>query len=185
MNPIYVRSLFCALCVALALSFVGACDEVPEEEPNINRRTPDEDTNRDPTTDPDGGLVDDAGADPEPEPTDIEIAGTWVSNFGDEETIANDQWITPWSTQRVVEFNNDENAVILQNPADDAFNPNAYVKIVWTEIVDNAFYYCWVIYSAATLDEIYQSTATADASDPATRGCGESDFAWTALTSVN
>jgi hypothetical protein len=68
-----------------------------------------------------------------------------------------------------------------QLPDDDQYNPSKFTKIVYTEPVDDSFYYCWVEFSLDTLGAAKASQATADASDPDNTGCGGS-FPWTKAT---
>lgn len=106
----------------------------------------------------------------------IEIEGEYDSNFGGTETVTSDMW----GTSSVRAYDNDDNVAYLQLPEDDQFNPDTFAKVVWTEPVDGAFYYCWVDFALETLEAARTSTATWDASDPDNSGCG--GFSWTKLT---
>ena len=108
---------------------------------------------------------------------EIEIAGTWASNFGGTERIDSETW----GDVDVVEFDNCDNVAITQNADDAEFSPGAYNRIVWTEPEADSFYYCWVAFGLDSADAARNSTMTADASDPETGGCGE-DFPWTKLS---
>lgn len=117
--------------------------------------------------------------------TTIEIAGTWTSPFPNEdgdtdEVITSSSWTSPFGSFEVVEFNNDENWAIGQNPSDAMFNPDLYSRIVWTDPSADAFYYCTVDFGLESVEAAKASSMTADASDPATMGCGQA--AWTQLT---
>ena len=101
---------------------------------------------------------------------EIEIAGTWVSNFGGTERIDSETW----GDLTVIEFDNCDNVAITQNADDAEFSPGAYNRIVWTEPEADSFYYCWVDFGLDSADDARDSTATADASDPETDGCGGS-----------
>lgn len=107
---------------------------------------------------------------------DIEIAGSWESNFGSAEEIDG----ASWSGAHLVEFDNCENEAITQNPDDAEFSPGLYNRLVWTEPSDGTFYYCTVSFNLDSLEAARASTSTADASDPETTGCG--DFSWTRLS---
>jgi hypothetical protein len=109
------------------------------------------------------------------EPT-LEISGTYESSFGGTEEIDSDMWGTAF----VREYDNDENVVYLQLPPTDEFNPDKFNKVVFTEPVEGAFYYCWVDFGLETLEEAKASTTGWDDSDPENAGCG--GFAWTKLT---
>jgi hypothetical protein len=110
---------------------------------------------------------------------EIEIAGTWVSNFGGTERIDSESW----GDLSVIEFDNCDNVAITQNADDAEFSPGAYNRIVWTEPEAGSFYYCWVDFGLDSADDARSSTNTADASTPETSGCGaEGTFAWTKLS---
>ena len=55
----------------------------------------------------------------------IEVAGTWTSSFG-EETITSASWASSMVTAAVVEFDNDGNFAITQNPADADYAPDGW-----------------------------------------------------------
>jgi hypothetical protein len=109
------------------------------------------------------------------EPGPLEVAGTWASNFGFDETISE----TSWGSATIVRYDNDDNFAVMQQPADDMFNPSKFSKVVWTEPMLDRFFYCTVDYGLATAAEAEASTKSADASDPANGGCG--GFSWTRL----
>ena len=111
------------------------------------------------------------GGDDEP----FALVGSWANNFGSDELITE----TAWDRTTIVEFDNDARWVITQNPADDMFNPSKFNKIVWTQPEGERLYYCWVDFGLDTAEAAKASTKTADASSPATGGCG--GFAWTRL----
>jgi hypothetical protein len=127
-------------------------------------------------SDPDAGSEPDSdgGAD------EIEIAGTWESNFGGTEVIDSHGFTSFGSTSPIIEYDNDDNTMITQNPCDAEFSPNAFNKIVWTEIVNDSFYYCTVDFGLDSAADARNSTMTADDSDPENEGCG--GFAWTQLS---
>jgi hypothetical protein len=105
---------------------------------------------------------------------DIEIAGMWAGDFGDESIDAQ-----MWSGATVVSFDNAQNFAITQNPKDSMFDPGKFNKLVWTEPTAEGFFYCTVDYGLDTADEAKNSAKTADDSDPATTGCA--DFPWSKL----
>jgi hypothetical protein len=139
----------------------------------------------------DGGEDSDADAVGPPErdagsetPTDagsrgIEIRGVWQSNFGGEETIEETRW-SSYGVSMLVSYDNRGNWAILLSPADDAYHPNTYSKLVWTEIEGGRFYYCILDYGLASAQAARSTSKTADATAPNARGCG--DFPWTELS---
>ena len=109
----------------------------------------------------------------------IEIAGTWMSSFG-EEIISSTSWSSSMSTAAVVEFDNDGNLAFTQNAADAQYAPGKFNKLVWTEPSGDTLYYCTVDHGLDSLEAAKATTKAADDSDPANSGCG--DFGWTKLT---
>lgn len=110
----------------------------------------------------------------------LEIIGTFTSSYGNE-TIDSEAW-TSFGTAKVHRWDNTFNIVITQNPADDAYNPSKFNKVVWTELSAESFYYCTVDFGLETADAAWASTKTANATTPDTSGCGS--FGWTKLTRV-
>jgi hypothetical protein len=104
----------------------------------------------------------------------IEVAGSWSGEFGDEEISSED-----WNGAAIVEFDNEDNFAVTQNADDADFDPGKFNKNVWTEPTDDGFFYCTVVFGLDSADEAAADDATADDSDPATGGCG--GFPWTQL----
>lgn len=105
----------------------------------------------------------------------LEIKGSYTSMFG-LETITS----TTWNGTPIRAFDNGTNFAVTQNPADSDFGADLYNKIVWTEPSSGSFYYCFVDFGLATLEQARTSTQTADETDPDNGGCGM--FAWTKLS---
>jgi hypothetical protein len=116
---------------------------------------------------------------PEKEAGSLEIAGSWTGTFGDE-TISDDEW-TSFATQAIVEFSNDENFAIWQNPDDVKYNPGKFGRNVWTDVDGGSFYYCTVAYMSETAEATETDAESADTSDLDT-GCGAMNAPWTMLT---
>ncbi|TXD38434.1 hypothetical protein FRC98_06005 [Lujinxingia vulgaris] len=114
--------------------------------------------------------------DPEPEEQGIEVAGEWETNFGGQETITEEVW----GPMLLTEYDNAAREAITQNTPDAEYGPNTYNVIVWTEPVDDSFYYCMVAFDQETVEEARAIEAEADASDPENGGCG--GFSWTKMT---
>lgn len=106
----------------------------------------------------------------------IAVVGKWDSNFETKETIN----AKLWDKMNLIEFNNTERWAITQNAEDSEFDPGKYLRIVWTPVVDNSFYYCMVDFGLDSADAARSSTKMADDSDPEKSGCGE--YPWTKLT---
>lgn len=106
----------------------------------------------------------------------IEIAGTWETNFQTEEIIDEQSW----GFMILIDYDNDERWAITQNPSDDEYNPDAFMRLVWTPLEEDEFYYCMVEFGLETEEEARNSTATADAEDLDGEGCN--GFSWTKMT---
>jgi hypothetical protein len=113
----------------------------------------------------------------------FELSGSYESTFGTMEDITSDVWAISGAgyetEQQVIEFNNQDNVAVLQNPADDAFNPSKFAKVVWTEKSAGSFHYCIIDFGKDTAAQARTSTKTADAAALDTNGCG--GFSWTKL----
>lgn len=125
------------------------------------------------------GLFAACGDDTDPVPTlplttELELVGEWSSIYGDETITA-----TTWGSAAVRAHDNGDNWAIVQNPADDAFNPSKFARYVWTERSNGRFWYCVEDYGLASLEAAEGSTKKADRTSPATGGCG--GFPWTEL----
>ena len=107
----------------------------------------------------------------------LEIIGEYEDNFGGEQIITADEW----NGSAIQDYDNQENVVYTQNSEDDMFNPEKFSKFVYTDIEDDSFYFCQLVFDADTPAEAQASDATADDSDPAETGCGGS-FEWTLAT---
>lgn len=122
----------------------------------------------------------------------LEIAGTWRTNFGSIETIADDRWqsITHASetgpelrsSWTIAAFENDGRWMIRQSDP-DGFDPNTFDRTEWVASPeDDSLFVCTSTFGHATADGARTSTQTADATNPAQSGCGP--FSWTRLTPV-
>lgn len=121
------------------------------------------------------------GCDKDDEDKALEINGTWTSAFGGNEVISNESWVFSWGMSgAIIEYNNDNNTLYIQNPANDEYNPSKFSKIVWTEIAENSFYYCTLAVGSETLDDAKNDTTAYDSSDPDNSGCN--GWSWTKLT---
>lgn len=124
------------------------------------------------------GSAGDGGAGGAPQAEALELVGAYNDNYGGSFVITADAW----GASAIVAYDNALNAVYTQFPSDDDYNPNKFAKTLYTQpAVDESFYFCMVVYSAATLAEAQASNATADDSDPENGGCG-GQFPWTKAT---
>ncbi len=110
----------------------------------------------------------------------IEVAGMWMSMYGDE-TIDD----MMWGGSALISYDNTANEAITQGaPTEDDAGvemDGTFSKIVWTEPENGAFYYCFVAYLEPTATAAIAASMPADDSDPDNGGCGDGDFPWTKL----
>lgn len=118
-----------------------------------------------PVTTPDAGMM--MGA--------LEIVGVWANAFGPEDVITE----ATFNGAAIISYDNAANELVSQNAADDAFNPNLFNKVVWTEPSDGVFHFCTVDFGLDTAEAAQNTPKTADANDLAGAGCG--GFPWTRL----
>ncbi|MEC9072785.1 MAG: hypothetical protein VX938_10415, partial [Myxococcota bacterium] len=107
---------------------------------------------------------------------DLEIAGVWLSSFGQAQTITTLAWN---QDQTIVTWDNDANTLVSQNTEDAPYYPGAFNRIVWTEQDDEGFWYCTVDFGVESLELVQAFDKVPDDTDPAVSGCG--GFAWTRL----
>ena len=160
-------------CMGFALAIVACADEKQDTDVTT-------DTNSDADTDVDADS--DADTDTDVMPS-IEIAGDYTDNFGTEHNISDTEWAIAYpgysaDVYRLAEVDNDLDYAVAENAADNAFNSGLWSRFDWFD--DGAtLWYCQTAYDAA--DQAAASgTPRADASDPASAGCG--GFSWTNLT---
>jgi len=118
-----------------------------------------------------------AGGEGSVSPPPLELIGSYDDNFQSSFVITEEAW----GASAVVAYDNAQNVVYTQFPADDPYSPNKFAKTVYTEPANDSFYFCMVVYSADTLADAQASTETADPSDPDNGGCG-GQFPWTKAT---
>ena len=110
----------------------------------------------------------------------LEIMGNGDNDWGGTEEITGDAW----NGTAIVSYSNEDNWVITQNdaeqPEDSWAVASAFNKIVWTDVENDTFYYCWVAWDLATLEEAEAAENISDASDLTGAGCGGSP--WTMVT---
>lgn len=193
------------LILACSLLVLGACQEqeMAEDDVLASDTAADDDTNDSPD-----GVEDDTAVDEDTLETDtalddtfeadtveadvavdttapdtvepvepLEVEGNWATNFAFEELVTD----AAWGFADLIEYDNDANWAITQNPADSQFSPSAFNKNVWTEPdADGHFWYCTVAFGLETLDDALNDATVADDTDPATMGCG--GFGWTGMS---
>jgi hypothetical protein len=127
-----------------------------------------------------GGAGGEGGAPEVPDvvvPGPTELVGTWTNNFGGTEVVT----ANTWNGANIVAYTSGVTTFYTHNLASDTYNPKKFSKWVYTQPANDSFYYCQVVFGAATLAAAQANTTVPDASDPDTGGCGGS-FPWTKAT---
>lgn len=111
----------------------------------------------------------------------LEIVGDWVDDYGGQHQITNTAWIYDTGEFGVVTTNlmrHDNEAQWVAG--EDAGMPGTFVRFDWAYDDEGTLYYCNTVYDATSLDAAIEAPL-ADATDPASTGCGGM-FPWTMLT---
>jgi hypothetical protein len=111
--------------------------------------------------------------------TTLPLIGHYMTNWGTAITVTADAWFS-MSSYGTSESDIDSfgaNYIIMQNPADDAYNPSKWSKVQWHGAGATGFSFCTTVYSAATKEAalLENTYATYDPTDAAA-GCGASGF---------
>lgn len=107
----------------------------------------------------------------------FELVGTWQELFMDEPIGTLEITSSFWNSSGIAGYDSEANVVYTQTPCDDMYNPGAFSKIVYTDVADDAFYYCTAAYGLKTLAEAQAAEGIADPED-LEAGCGASGFSW-------
>lgn len=165
----------------LALGFlalplvVGACDSDSDQVARDTASSSDSVAASDLSAGSDTVTGSDTGPDV-PSPGQLAVVGAWDDQFNGSTEIT----ATHWGTYSLELVDAAARWAVGKLPADDEWNPNTFAKITWTEPeADGRFWTCTVAYGSATLEAARDTTAKANASDPANGGCG--DFSWTRM----
>ena len=76
---------------------------------------------------------------------------------------------------------------VAKNGDQNAYNPGRWSFFEWTYFGDGQdaeLWYCHTVFDASSAEDA-KAADRADASDPATGGCGTSNFRWTKLIPVD
>jgi len=129
--------------------------------------------------------------------TDINIEGTYTELDWDSTTLTHSFSNTEWTSdddtdgdfsvqdliRTILEYNNDSNYLIYQNPDTELFNPSLFGKVFWIESTDSNIYICQILYNEESLEAVQANTSEPNFDDPeADSSCGAGT--WTNLTFV-
>jgi len=118
---------------------------------------------------------------------DLEIAGSYVDDFGGMHDITNESWTQMYdggdtgmdstSMFAITQYDNEMSYLVAQNDSANAFEPDKWSRFDWTGSGSDV-YYCQTAYDADT-EEDAAATPAADSDDLLT-GCN--NFPWTKMT---
>jgi hypothetical protein len=113
----------------------------------------------------------------------LPIAGRWMDNFGTSFVINGTMWLqlASWgsSMYRVTQFTS--TYAIMQNPANDAYNPSLWTKAEFHNLPGGSVGMCMTVYNAATeAAALAANTATIYNTSNPTSGCN--GFGHTVMT---
>lgn len=113
--------------------------------------------------------------------TGIEIAGSWLDNYGSDHTVSDTEWSSYGgaSVVHLSQYDNAQDFTVGQNDAANEYNPELFSRFDWYTDDAGQLWFCTTAYAAASEEEAL-NTAAADHTDPATTGCG--GFPWSSLT---
>jgi len=103
----------------------------------------------------------------------LNIKGGWVENYGAYITITDTQWyeVASWGTSIYTIADFQKKYIIMQNPADDSYNPNLWTKVEYHKQGDG-WGFCKSVYDAATqADALAADTSAIYNSADADAGC--------------
>ena len=118
--------------------------------------------------------------------SNVNIAGTWVDNWGGYVTVNNNYWYTGtsygdnYNTIHSFTSNGDNTGTIIFQTSPTAYNPNTWSKIQY-HAVGTGFGYCTTAYGQASAQAAIDYEGVYDATDAAA-GCGESGFSHSVAT---
>jgi hypothetical protein len=109
----------------------------------------------------------------------LAINGDWFDSWGGSHSIDAFTWLSGSSSFAITRADDAAGWAVAQNGADNAWSPGLWSRFDWTWDADGGLWYCQTAYDAASEADAL-ATPAADATDPATTGCGS--FAWTSMT---
>jgi hypothetical protein len=131
----------------------------------------------------DGGEGDGGGSDEGGDggTTGIELAGSWLDNWGGDHEISDALW-SSYAGSSLVHlsgYDNEANYAVGQNDEANAYNPELWSRFDWTVDSDGTLWFCQSAYDSASEEEAL-AVPMADPTNPAASGCG--GFAWSSLS---
>ena len=125
--------------------------------------------------------------------TALDLVGSYADSWGTAHEVTSTTWaqtsswtedggmVSDTSEFTFLYHSNEQQWVIAQNSESNAWNAGLFSRFDWVTVADQ-LYFCQTTYDAATARDALE-LAAADASDPATGGCGFST--WSSITANN
>jgi len=153
----------------LMWALLPACGDGPVEAANDSEET---------DNDAGDGKIEDAGAETDTgEPTLLEIAGTYTTEWGQTITVSESEWTdeSEWGTFNfaIASYNNEKKYLVAQDGEDDTWN-----RFEWT-FSSETLYYCQTVFGEEEEADADVAENLADADDLGA-GCG--GYPWSSLT---
>lgn len=172
------------LCGVIS-AFTIACVTETENNPMDTETTADTADGGDTETIDDTQSEASTESDSQPIEDDLEIIGTYTTDFGSSVTVSNVEWkdettfgdVTYTSLFTITYYDNRETYLVAQNNTDNSYNPELWSRFDWTVSVDT-IYYCQSVYDAAS-EAV--AKAAGDVSDPDNLDGGCGGFPWSQL----
>ena len=109
----------------------------------------------------------------------LSIDGDWLDGWGGQHSISAFTWTNEGSTYDIAEASDADGWLVAQNGASNSWNAGLWSRFDWTWDAEGALWYCQTAYDAPSREDA-AATPAADASEPATTGCGS--FSWTSMS---
>jgi hypothetical protein len=107
-------------------------------------------------------------------PYAMPLAGTWTTNFGSTLTITSAEWksSSSWGTSvyRIEAYG--ANWVLMQNPADDSYNPSKWSLVQFHDSGDGIGYCTSIFDGVSVAATLNTDTSALYVATNATHGCG-------------
>ena len=115
-------------------------------------------------------------------PADLPLIGLWTDAFSGKHTITLSTWTVDFGTpaiDTIIRYNFIDKYMIIQKPADDAFNPAKFQKVIVTQSNSSWFFCTLGPFNSSSADLAAAIADNTTKSSPDTGGC--SGFPWTKL----
>jgi len=115
-------------------------------------------------------------------PVQNPLIGKWSDPYSGKHTISYSNWVVDFgtpATDAIVRYNAIDGYLVIQKPANDAFNPSKFQKIMITQTGGSWFTCTLSPFDSATANAAAAIVDTTTKTNPAASGC--SGFSWTQL----